>query len=154
MQWDGWGNKLRILVTLPCVHSGWQHQIWAATRQFVCNADYTRARNRAELVLCVMGALSRYPKWGGTCPTDNGLRFATRSCCVPCITMAHAHCVVCRAIMLCVQRRKPGDNHAYCTAMHQPKSVPCNGVAGRRRFTFCSHFVASILGGSTRFGLQ
>ena len=54
----------------------WQHHIWAATRRLVSNTKYTDAPNRPKLVLCVTGALSRYPKWGGTCPTDHGLRFA------------------------------------------------------------------------------
>ena len=49
--------------------------------------NYTDAPNRPKLVLSVTGALCRYPKWGGTCPTDHGLRFAKRSC-----RMVHITC--------------------------------------------------------------
>ena len=87
MQWGGWGNKLSILVALPCVHSWWQHQIWAAMRRLAWNTHHMSAPNRPELVLCVTGALCRCPKWGGTCPTDHGLRFAKRSC-----RMVHITC--------------------------------------------------------------
>ena len=38
--------------------------------------------------------------------------------------------------------------------MHRTTSVPCNGVGRRNHFTSSSHFITSILGGSTRFGLQ
>ena len=62
------------------IHSGWQHQIWAVMRRLASNTNCADTPNRPRLVLCVTGALCRCPKWGGTCPTDHGLRFAKRSC--------------------------------------------------------------------------
>ena len=87
MQWGGQEKPFHIFVTLHHVCCAWQHQIWAATRRLASNMNYTDAPNRPKLVLCVTGALCRYPKWGGTCPTDHGLRFAKRSC-----RMVHIMC--------------------------------------------------------------
>ena len=56
-------------------------------RRLASNTNCADTPNRPELVLCVTGALCRCPKWGGTCPTDHGLRFAKRSC-----RMVHIMC--------------------------------------------------------------
>ena len=56
-------------------------------RRLASNTNCADTPNRPELVLCVTGALCRCPKWGGTCPTDHGLRFAKRSC-----RMVHVTC--------------------------------------------------------------
>ena len=60
----------------------------------------------------------------------------------------HVHYPVCRTAAWCVQRCNAGENHAYRTATHQPRSVPCNGVGGGTNFASWSHFLVSILGGS------